>query len=104
MARASLFKVIQKLNFKFEDFEFSGKAAESSKVYILERLFAMAAEAQGYKIEDVHTPKFIQQVFDSLFGRMARKVFRFVYHRYANRKGKLKITIFRIPVYSKKIK
>jgi lipopolysaccharide biosynthesis protein len=101
MARADLFKLIQKLDFNFEDFECSDKT-EGSKAYILERLFAMAVEAQGYKVQDVHTPKIIQFVSGSYLGQIARKISRFVYHKYINRKGKLKITIFRIPVYSKK--
>ncbi|MDR3113751.1 MAG: hypothetical protein LBU09_05180 [Endomicrobium sp.] len=101
MARACLFKVIQKLDFNFDDFERSDKT-EGSKAYILERLFAMAVEAQGYKVEDIHTPIFIQYISDSCLGQIARKIFRFAYRKYINRNGKLKIAIFRIPIYSKK--
>jgi lipopolysaccharide biosynthesis protein len=103
MVRASCFKPIQKLNFNISDFEKSDRTLEHSKAYTCERLFGLILSSQGYKIADVNTMKAIQIFQNSFIADILRKVGRFIYFKYVNRNGKLKITICRLPVYSKSV-
>ena len=95
--KAELFKPIQKLNFKIEDFEMPDQEHKNSSLaHVMERLFGLLVVNQGYKIKDVLS------IYNGIFNRIFLNILNFIFSKKINSNGKLRIKICRIPVYNKR--
>ncbi len=100
IARAKLFKPLQKLKIKWTDFEEpDAEHKKSTFAHVVERFLGYLVVAQGMQILDVVTP----HQYSGVFWNMLRKFSLFLYRRKVNQKGILTIRICRIPIYMKNI-
>lgn len=94
LCKAVLLKPIQKLNFKIEDFEIPDQNHKNSSLaHVMERLFGILVVSQGFKIQDALS------IDNGFFYRKYFDILNFIYSKKLNSKGKLRIKIFKIPIY-----
>ncbi len=101
ICKANLFIPIQKMNIKINNFDIPDNTHQTSTIsHAFERLFGLIITAQNYKIKDTITKhKYINIIINKL-----HKIISFIFNAKINSKGIFKIKIFKIPVYSKRIK
>ncbi len=99
IARASLFRALQKFAFSFDDFDEVNTKREGQFAHVLERLLGAIVYAQGFSICDgLHTKGEIA------FRTCINAIKNFFFLKYKTKSGKLLIKVFKIPVWSKKIR
>ncbi len=87
------------LNLKQEDFAIS-ECDKVSLAHVIERFLWHIVVAQGYKIKDCTTPKYIR-IAKTIFAKTFGPLLNSIYSKKHTKKGKLLIKICKIPVYSK---
>ncbi|MCK9223783.1 MAG: hypothetical protein M0R46_01835 [Candidatus Muirbacterium halophilum] len=100
IARASIFKEIQKLNISLHDFEYPDRTKKTSKAHTIERLIGWIVGAQDFYIVDCFTPKLIQ--FFEKFYHPFRRLILNLYRVKENQKGEITVKVlgFTIKKYS----
>lgn len=97
LARAELFKPLQKLHIELTSFEKPDRQVVRSKAHILERLFGLLVTAQGYSIKDGFTSDEEKKRIEvSAFWQRLREFFYVVK---VSRSGKCTVKICKIPVW-----
>ena len=102
IARANLFKPLQKLNIDIDNFEIPDKTHTQSTAHTFERLLGYIIYAQGYTIKDCYTPKFELYIKEPL-RIIKNKICYFIYHKKITTRNKLIVKILKIPVYHKNL-
>ena len=102
IARACIFKGIQDLKLSISDFPVPDKEHSFQLAHIVEKLFGYFAYRDGYTVEDPNLSPLIQElmlmyyyIHDSYIGR---KIKRSIFLCNLNKKGNVRIQIFRIPL------
>lgn len=101
MARAHIFKPLKTLNLTSADFELPSREYPSTLSHAFERLFGLLPLAQGYTIQDIHTPQYLQAMGHCLtpIRKLTRKNIRFFYQAKTTKNGKKIIKICKIPIW-----
>lgn len=92
IVRASLFQKIKDVNLEMNDFETTVRSNKLSLAHALERILCLTVIEQGYKLEDVYTPKW-KQFIVNIFSPIKL----FVYRKKVDSKGKVILKILKIP-------
>lgn len=93
MCRASLLKPLQQLNYTIDDFEVHQQHGITTLAHVMERMLGWVITAQGYKLKDCYTPKYIQLI-KNIGAYFYEVILPFVYFRKKLSNNKKKITIF----------
>lgn len=101
MARSDLFKPVQKLRLKINDFEVPDKQHKKTTfAHVMERFFGYIITAQSCQIQDVET----RHQYRGGIWNYLRKWGLFFYRCKPDKKGDIKVRICRIPVLSFSVK
>lgn len=103
ICRAELLEPVKKLHLTAEDFPIPDKGHTISFPHMVEVALGGLTVAQGYQVRDVFTP-----VWQRMWRRLAAYA-QIVFHTYIfrvkrTRSGRLLVKLFRIPVFSMKLK
>lgn len=100
IAKASLFKPLQKLNIDIDNFEIPDKTHTQNSAHTFERLFGYIIYAQNHTIKDCYTPRFELYVKEPC-RVIKNRICHFIYHKKVTTNNKLIVKFLKIPVYHK---
>lgn len=102
IARAALFKPLQKLHLTLQNFDKPDRQNVRSMAHVFERLFGVLITAQNYKIVDCYTSSETIKHIEK--EACWKKISHFFYDVRVSKRGKRTIKVCKIPVWSQRIK